>query len=45
MLENCEAVIVTDIDPDKSSKKVGFESVMEGFSPKLAPRLRELPAS
>ena len=36
--------MTTDIDPDRSSKKVGFSSDMFGLLPKLDPKLSEAPA-
>ena len=44
IFENWLAVIVTDIEPDKSSKKVGVKRVMDGLSPKVDPRDKEPPA-
>ena len=40
---NCAAVTVIDTESDKSSKKLGSETEIEGFVPKLDPKLKVVP--
>ena len=42
---NSAADILTFIEPDKSSRKVGELTVIVGFEPKLDPKSKELPAT
>ena len=44
MFANLAAVMLTAIDPDRSSRKVGELRVIVGFEPKLFPKSSELPA-